>query len=59
MEKHKTKKPELKKRSGFTVIMKDNTPSRVTSKLMEEVLKNKYVKNLEGTIQLVEKSGKK
>jgi len=54
-----TKKPKLKRRTGFTVIMKDNTPSSVTSKLMEEVLKNKSVKSLEGTLQLEEKNNGK
>jgi hypothetical protein len=53
------KKPKLKRRSGFIVIMKDNTPSSVTSKLMEEVLKNKYVKSLEGTLQLEERKNEK
>jgi hypothetical protein len=67
MEKQKTKKQKLEKarkilkkqievkwksKSGFTVVMKDNTPSKEVSQLMEEVLKNKYVKSLEGTINL-------
>jgi len=47
------------KRMGFIVIMKRGTSSKETGKLMEEVLKSKYVQRLEGRIILKEKKNDK
>ena len=49
MEKKTNKE---KTRKGFTVIMKEKIPKGEASKLMEQILKNKFVKQLEGKIEL-------
>jgi len=47
------------KKLGFTVIMKEGTPSKEVSKLIEKVFKNKFVKHIEGKIELNIKQDKK
>lgn len=48
-------KSKLNKRYGFTVVMKDNSTEEDRNKLIEQVLKNKFVKCVEGSIKLEEK----
>ncbi len=40
---------------GFVVIMKNTTPPNEVGKLIEEVFKNKWVKQIEGKMKIHER----
>jgi hypothetical protein len=46
---------KLTKKYGFTVVMKDKSTEEERNKLIEQVLKNKFVKCVEGSIKLEDK----